>query len=181
MMPPPPPPLPPPSKIEPDKTEICLHLHRYRGKARCYLGGNPVIIGSTMDDPLMVARKSSTAYGPANHNPWTWGATNQEQCLLTTNKTIMEQPRKQNLTKWEEKKRGLPFSYDMNLRGHNLVDEGAHGHGVSSSSTADVGRQSFRRIRSGRAWCVATVAVLPHQMTAHAPGRNAPQKQKNHH
>ena len=42
---------------------------------RPYLGGEPVTIGGTMDDPLMIATERSTAYGPARnktqaHPPW---------------------------------------------------------------------------------------------------------------
>jgi hypothetical protein len=32
-----------------------------------YLGGEPVTIGSTVDDPLMIATERRTAYGPAQN------------------------------------------------------------------------------------------------------------------
>jgi hypothetical protein len=57
------------------KLKLGSHLFRWRilrrGEALStqqywpYLGGEPVTIGGTADDPLVVATERSTAYGPA--------------------------------------------------------------------------------------------------------------------
>jgi hypothetical protein len=115
-----------------------------------YLGGEPVTIGSTVDDPLMIATERSTAYGPA-------GNKTQAPAMNPRSNSRALLPSKSKMVKISsnpmgeiEEKEEIPLSNDMNLRRHNFVDKGADG--VSSRNRAPrVAGQSFRRLRSDRA------------------------------
>jgi hypothetical protein len=150
------------------------HLFHWRiqkwGCTQCwpYLGGEPVTSGSTVDDPLVIATERGTAYGPAKTKtqappPWIriQGATKDHR--VPTKRLIKERNGCGRFC--------LPLSDDMNLRRHNVVNKRADGVSSRNRASGGVAGQRFRRLRSDRAWRVATVAVLPHQMPAHFQGR----------